>query len=257
MCSVRELLRTLRALDTGKDTKPLRECMADIYSEQRLLREYVAHYPIHRRANRGGVWVRMFSLGLAETPIFIPLGVPFVVWEKSETQTHIEMNEYTLVHVSEFEVPSWVHDSIDLGKIFENWFASAPTEASAALGDSTLVENTLRRGLKSDTGQPLYPRHFLCSMLRKPKCVKRRVNGLVEKVPVAENQQYVCCVLKQNPKYNFFEDGSETFPFTVSRWLKVDQKGGPWEKYPLMLPGHSAGKFTPLCIPSFAGPCAV
>jgi len=245
MCSVSErvseLVRTLRALDAGKETKAIRECMADVYSTHQLLRQYVAHYPVRRRAERAGVWVKLSTLGMADAPTFIPVDVPFTVWEKSATQPHVEMNEYTLAFVSEFQIPSWVHESSDLGKAFENWFVGAPTETSAALGSATLVENTLRRGLKSPEGQPLLPRHFLCGMLRNPKCAKKRVNGIVQDVDVAAKSRYALCFPRQNYKYDFFEDGSETFPFTMCNWLKLDRKEGPWEKYPLMLPpGHPA-----------------
>lgn len=250
MCSVSELVRTLRGFDTGKETKAVRECMKDIYYTQQLLRQYVAHYPICRRSKRDGVWVKMSTLGMADAPIFIPVNAPFTVWESSRTQPHVEMNEYSLVFVGAFEVPPWVHESIDLGKAFEDWFYGAPAETSAALGDSALVANTLRRALKSNAGQPLRPEHFLCTMLRKPKCVKKRVNGRVENVPVAAAKtMYARCGPRQNYKHNFFEDGSKTFPFTMPTWLKVDPKGGPWERYPLLLPpGHPAlGEHMPPC----------
>ena len=240
MCSVAELVRTLRALDAGKETKAIRECMQDVYYTQQLLRQYVAHYPVCRRTNRDGMWVTMATLGRAETPVFMPVGVPFSVWESSEGRPHVELNEYTLVSLSEFQVPGWVHESIDLGEIFERWFAGAPAELSPSLGNTALVMHTLRCGLKFD-GKPLEPRHFLCTMLRRLKCVKTRVNGKVQCVSVQAKAQYVMCLPKQNSKLNFFEDGSRAFPFTMLRWLKVDRKGGPWEPYPLMLPpGHTA-----------------
>ena len=249
MCSVSELVRTLRALDAGRETKAVRECMADIYCTQQLLRDYVAHYPVLRRSKRDGVWVKMSTLGRADAPIFVPVNVPFSVWEKSASRPHLEMNEYTLVFVSEFEVPSWVHESSELGRAFEDWFAGAPAETSAALGDSKLVANTLRRSLKSDAGKPLRPQHFLCTMLRKPKCARKRVGGVVQNVPITSKTQYAWCIPRQNPKHDFFEDGSETFPFTMPAWLKVDPRGGLWEKYPLLMPpGHPAlGEHMPPC----------
>ena len=97
MCSVSELVRTLRALDAGRETKAVRECMADFYCTQQLLRDYVAHYPVLRRSKRDGVWVKMSTLGRADAPIFVPVNVPFSVWEKSASRPHLEMNEYTLV----------------------------------------------------------------------------------------------------------------------------------------------------------------
>ncbi len=240
MCSVTELVHTLRALDAGKETKAIREYMKDVYYTQQLLRQHVAHYPVRRRANRDGVWVAMSTLGRAETPLFMPLNVPFCVWESSEGRPHVEMNEYTLVYMSEFEVPGWVHESSDLGEIFERWFAGAPAEMSASLGKATLASHTLRIGLKFG-GESLEPRHFLCTMLRRLKCVKTRVNGKVQCVSVEAKAEYVWCSPKRNRKLDFFQDGSEAFPFTMSRWLKADRKGGPWEAYPLMLPpGHAA-----------------
>jgi len=240
MCSVTELVHTLRALDAGKETEAIRQCLHDVYHRQQLLRQRVAHYPVRRRAKRDGVWVTMSTLGRAEVPLYMPVGVPFSVWESSQGRPHVEMNEYTLVYVSEFEVPSWVHESTDLGEIFERWFAGAPAEMSASLGKGALALHTLRIGLKFG-GESLEPRHFLCTMLRRLKCVKTRVNGKVQCVPVEAKAEYVWCSPKQNHKLNFFQDGSQAFPFTMSRWLKADRKGGPWEAYPLMLPpGHAA-----------------
>jgi hypothetical protein len=240
MCSVAELVHTLRALDAGKETKAIRECMQDVYYTQQLLRQYVAHYPVCRRTNRGGMWVTMSTLGSAETPVYMPVGVPFSVWESSEGRPHVEMNEYTLVYMSEFEVPGWVHESSDLGDIFERWFAGAPAETSATLGKGTFALHTLRIGLKFG-GESLEPRHFLCVVLRRLKCVKTRVNGKVQCVSVKAKAEHVWFSPKQNRKFNFFQDGSQTFPFIMSSWLKVDRKGGPWEPYPLMLPpGHAA-----------------
>lgn len=240
MCSVRELVHTLRALDAGKETKAIRDCMEDVYCAQQKLRQCVAHYPVCRRAKRDGVWVTMSSLGMAETPLFVPLGVPFSVWESTEGQPHVELNEYTLVYMSEFEVPGWVHESSDLGEIFERWFDGAPAEMSASLGKGALASHTLRCALKFD-GEPLEPRHFLCTMLRRLKCVKTRVNGKVQCVSVKAKAQHAWCSPKQNRRLNFFQDGSQAYPFTMSRWLKVDRKGGLWEAHPLMLPpGHAA-----------------
>lgn len=240
MCSVRELVHTLRALDAGKETRAIRDCVKDVYYTQQLLRQYVAHYTVRRRTEREGVWVSMSTLGRADTPVFMRLGVPFSVWESSQGRPHVEMNEYTLVYVSEFEVPGWVHESTDLGATFDRWYAGAPAEMTASLGDATLASHSLRTGLKHD-GAALEPRHFLCTMLRRLKCVKTRVNGKARCVSVRAKAQYVRCSPKQNHKLHFFEDGSRASPFTMPRWLKVDRKGGPWEAYPLLLPpGHPA-----------------
>lgn len=254
MCSVQELTHTLRALDAGKETEAIRECMEDVYYTQQLLREFVAHHPVCRRGEAGhsaggeagGVWVTMSTLGGAETPLFMPLGAPFSVWEASESEPHVEMNEYTLAYTSEYAVPAWVHESADFGEIFERWFAGAPAERSALLGSSTLAASALRRGLKCD-GVALAPRHFLCVMLRKTVCVKTRVDKRLQRVPVRATVQRVGFTPRQNCKFNFFEDGSRAHPYVMSRWLKVDRKGGPWEAYPLFLPpGHAALSRRPL-----------
>ena len=176
MCSVRELVQTLRALDAGKETKAIRDCLHDVYYTQQLLRQCVAQYSVRRRVQRGGVWVAMSTLGRADTPLFMPVGVPFTVWESSEGRPHVEMNEYTLVGVSEFKVPEWVHMSSELGEVFDRWYAGEPAEMSASLGDAALTWHSLRTGLKHD-GKALKPGHFSCTMLRRLKCVKTRVNG--------------------------------------------------------------------------------
>jgi len=238
MCSVGELVRTLRALDAGRETAAIGACVADVYSAQQEWREYLAHHPVRRRENRGGVWVSMFGMGLCETPLFMPLGVPFKVCESSATEPVVEMVEYTLTYVSEYEVPEWVHDSVDLGTTFERWFVGKPPVGSATLGPKELARNALARGMQQD-GNPLTHKDFVCTMLRKPLAAKMRVNGVVQDVAVVGKTQYVWCDLKQNDHYGMFEEGSWNSPFVMRRWMKVDHRGGPWEKYPLMLPpGH-------------------
>lgn len=240
MCSVHELMRTLRALDAGKETKAIRDCMKAMHEAQRQLRERVAHTPIRRR-KRGdgrcgdGVWVSLTTLGNSESPVFMPLDVPFTVWERSTVCAGVEMNEYKLVYVSDYEVPSWVHDSEELACAFERWCAGAPAEMSAALGDAALANNTMRRSLRHGDVE-LNARHFLCAMLRTPKCREVCMNGCVENVPVEAKPQYVWCTPKRNLQYHFLQDGTRVYPFSMSNWLKIDRKGDVWEPYPLVLP---------------------
>lgn len=238
MCTVAELLTTLHAMDAGKETRAMRECMRDTYEAQKVFTEYVAKFSVVPRRDPNGIWARAGTYDLGELPVYMPLHVPFVVWEISTKEKGVLLqSEYTLTSVGEYEAPHWVHWSSELGTVFDRWFQGKPQKASVVLGTEKATRMAMIRAMIHKNSH-LQPRHFLCCLMRRVKIRRSREGGVVVDTPVETKPTFVWCDYVQNNELRYFEDGSETFPFHMKRWMRVDRKDGPWAHFPFIVPSE-------------------
>ena len=230
-------MSTLHALDAGKDTKLLNECMHTAYASQKLFREYVSRFSVVPRRDPNGVWMRAGAFyGLGKTPVYMPLHTPFTVWEISTKETGVVLQcEYVLQSVGKYEVPHWVHFTSDLGFVFDRWFQSKFYQPSVSLGTPREVEKVMARAMIRNTTF-LQPQDFLCCLTRQVKLKRRRSRGVDEDMYVSAAPKYIWCDYVQNTQLDYFEDGSETFPFHNKTWITVEQNTSSWAHFPFLVP---------------------